>query len=215
MIHKIQSRRSLYVAVLLHDIAKGRGGDHSELGADIALELCPRFGLDDEETETVEWLVRHHLLLSNTAFRRDINDPQTITDFCDVVQSIERLRLLLILTVADIRAVGPNVWNAWKAALLRDLFRATEERLTGGYSARGREERIAHAKGEVRNRLKDLSPESVDAHISRGYPSYWLSFDPDTLAWHARVAHEAESLLAPLTIKNRVDTFKGLSLIHI
>jgi [protein-PII] uridylyltransferase len=209
VIHDVQSRRALYVSVLLHDIAKGRGGDHSELGADVALELSPRFGLSDEETETVEWLVRYHLLMSNTAFRRDINDPQTITDFCAVVKSVERLRLLLVLTVADIRAVGPNVWNAWKAALLRDLYEAAEERLTSGHSAEGRGARIEHAKHEMRDLLTDLPVESVDAHIGRGYPSYWLSFDPDTLAWHARIAHEAESRAAPLTIKTRVDRFKG------
>jgi [protein-PII] uridylyltransferase len=215
VIHKIQSRRALYVAVLLHDIAKGRGGDHSVLGADVAQELCPRFGLDDEETETVEWLVRHHLLMSNTAFRRDINDPQTITDFCDVVQSIERLRLLLVLTAADIRAVGPNVWNAWKAGLLRDLYRATEERLTSGHSAEDREVRIEHAQQEMRDRLTDLPVSSVDAHIARGYPSYWLSFDPDTLAWHARIAQEAESRAELLTVKNRVDSFRGVTEITV
>jgi [protein-PII] uridylyltransferase len=215
VVHKIKSRRALYVAVLLHDIAKGRGGDHSELGADVALQLCPRFGLTEEETETVEWLVRHHLLFSNTAFRRDINDPQTITDFCDVVQSVERLRLLLVLTAADIRAVGPNVWNAWKAALLRDLYEAAEERLTGGHSSGGRDARIEHAKAEMRDRLTDLPPEAVEAHIARGYPSYWLSFDADTHAWHARIAHEAESRAEPLTIKNRVDAFKAVTEITI
>ncbi|MGB0631682.1 MAG: [protein-PII] uridylyltransferase, partial [Alphaproteobacteria bacterium] len=215
VVHKIKSRRALYVAVLLHDIAKGRGGDHSELGADVALELCPRFGLTEEETETVEWLVRHHLLFSNTAFRRDINDPQTITDFCEVVQSVERLRLLLVLTAADIRAVGPNVWNAWKAALLRDLYEAAEERLTGGHTSGAREARIEHAKAEMRDRLTDLPTEAVEAHIARGYPSYWLSFDADTHAWHARIAHEAESRAEPLTIKNRVDSFRGVTEITI
>ena len=215
VIHKIQSRRALYVSVLLHDIAKGRGGDHSELGADVALELCPRFGLNDEETETVAWLVRYHLLMSNTAFRRDINDPQTITDFCAVVQSVERLRLLLVLTAADIRAVGPNVWNAWKAALLRDLYEAAEERLTGGHAAGGRDARIEYAKEEMRALLADLPPSAIDAHIARGYPSYWLSFDADTHAWHARIAHEAESRSEPLTINNRVDRFKGVTEITI
>ena len=108
---QIGSRRTLYVAVLLHDIAKGRGGDHSLLGEQVAQELCPRFGLDPAETETVAWLVRHHLLMSATAFKRDIADPKTIEDFAQAVQSPERLRLLLILTVVDIRAVGPGTWN--------------------------------------------------------------------------------------------------------
>ncbi len=115
----------LYVAVLLHDIAKGRGGDHSVIGAEIALKLCPRLGLDPAETETVSWLVRYHLLLSSTAFKRDLADPKTIEDFVHQVQSPERLRLLLILTVVDIRAVGPGVWNEWKRMLLTDLVRGS------------------------------------------------------------------------------------------
>ncbi|HEY1259885.1 MAG TPA: [protein-PII] uridylyltransferase, partial [Stellaceae bacterium] len=109
----IASRRALYVAVLLHDIAKGRGGDHSVLGERVALKLGPRLGLSAEETETVAWLVRWHLLMSATAFKRDIDDPQTTSDFIERVQSPERLKLLLVLTVADIRAVGPHVWNGW------------------------------------------------------------------------------------------------------
>ena len=119
---EIESRRALYVATLLHDIAKGRGGDHSKLGAEVALAVCPRLGLTSEETETVSWLVLHHLLMSKIAFRYDLNDPQTITDFAAIVQSPERLKLLLVLTVADIRAVGPNIWNGWKAALMRELY---------------------------------------------------------------------------------------------
>ena len=98
---QVQSRRALYVAMLLHDIAKGRGGDHSVLGAEIALDIGPALGLTAEETEMVSWLVLHHLLLSQTAFKRDIDDPKTILDLADTIQSPERLRLLLILTVAD------------------------------------------------------------------------------------------------------------------
>ncbi|MEX2455023.1 MAG: [protein-PII] uridylyltransferase [Rhodospirillaceae bacterium] len=215
IVHKVQSRRALYVALLLHDIAKGRGGDHSVLGAGVADALCPRLGLSEEETETVSWLVRHHLLMSNTAFRRDINDPKTITDFCDVVQSMERLRLLVILTAADIRAVGPNVWNAWKAALLRDLYEAAEERLTGGHSTGGREARIERAKDRMREKLSDLPPAAVEAHIARGYPSYWLSFDAETHAWHARLACEADQRHEPLTVKNRIDRFRAVTEVTI
>src|SRR5690606_17864410 len=96
IIPQLQSRRVLYVATLLHDIAKGRGGDHSELGADIALELGPRFGLSQDETEMVSWLVRYHLLMSSTAFKRDLADPKTILDFVAQVESLERLRQLLV-----------------------------------------------------------------------------------------------------------------------
>ena len=110
----LKSRRSLYVATLLHDIAKGRTEDHSIAGERIARALGPRLGLSPEETETTAWLVRHHLLMSETAQMRDLNDFKTILDFTAVVQSPERLKLLLILTVVDIRAVGPGVWNGWK-----------------------------------------------------------------------------------------------------
>jgi [protein-PII] uridylyltransferase len=105
----IGSRRALYIAVLLHDIAKGRGGNHSELGADVAVKVCPQMGLSDEETESVEWLVRHHLAMSDVAQKRDLSDGKTISDFAERVQSLERLRLLLCLTVVDMRATGPNV----------------------------------------------------------------------------------------------------------
>jgi [protein-PII] uridylyltransferase len=133
----IVSRRALYLAVLLHDIAKGRGGDHSEIGERIALELGPRLGLSAEETETVAWLVRWHLLMSGAAFKLDIGDPKTIGDFVERVQSPERLKLLLVLTVADIRAVGPNVWNGWKATLLRELYHRAIEVMSGGLTVEG------------------------------------------------------------------------------
>ena len=171
---QIASRRVLYVAVLLHDIAKGRGGDHSELGAEVAMELCPRFGLDEEETETVAWLVRHHLLLSNTAFRRDLADPKTVEDFVRAVQSPERLRLLLILTVVDIRAVGPTTWNDWKRQLLRTLFDAAEERLRLGHKQRGRAEQVA-ARQQALAELLGWKKSVARAHSRRLPDSYWLA----------------------------------------
>src|SRR5579871_5591457 len=115
------SRRAVYFGLFMHDLAKGRNGDHSELGAEAALKLGPRLGLNESETETASWLVKQHLLMTRTAYKRDIDDPKTIADFIAIVQSPERLKLLLVLTVADVRAVGPNVWNAWKAGLLRQL----------------------------------------------------------------------------------------------
>jgi [protein-PII] uridylyltransferase len=174
LFNQIESRRVLYVAVLLHDIAKGRGGDHSELGADVAMELCPRFGLDEAETETVAWLVRYHLLLSNTAFRRDLADPKTVEDFVRVVQSPERLRLLLILTVVDIRAVGPTTWNEWKRQLLRTLFDAAEERLRLGHKQRGRAEQVA-ARQEVLAEALPWKASAIRAHAKRLPDSYWLA----------------------------------------
>ena len=119
----------LYVAVFCRTSPRAAAAIIASSGAEIALKLGPRFGLDPAETETVAWLVRHHLLMSATAFKRDLADAKTIEDFVAQVQSPERLRLLLILTVVDIRAVGPGVWTEWKRLLLRTLFDAAEERL--------------------------------------------------------------------------------------
>jgi [protein-PII] uridylyltransferase len=189
---QIASRRVLYVAVLLHDIAKGRGGDHSVIGAEIALKLCPRLGLDPGETETVSWLVRYHLLLSSTAFKRDLADPKTIEDFARQVQSPERLRLLLILTVVDIRAVGPGVWNEWKRTLLRTLFEAAEERLRLGHKQHGRSLIVQERQKELARALGWKS-SAVRAHARRLPDSYWLA---EPLAWqvaNARQVAEAEA----------------------
>jgi [protein-PII] uridylyltransferase len=192
------------VAVLLHDIAKGRGGDHSELGAEIALDLCPRFGLTPEETETVSWLVLNHLLVSQTAFKRDIDDPKTILDIAETVQSPERLRLLLVLTVADMRAVGPKVWNGWKATLLRELYWRVAEVLAGGLSVPERDTRVARARAAAAALLDDLTDAEREHFLSLGYPGYWLSFDPETHARHAHMIREAERDAAPLTVRSRV-----------
>ena len=198
----LRSRRALYVAVLLHDIGKGRGGDHSEIGADLALTICPQLGLDPEETDTVSWLVLHHLLLSQTPFTRDIDDPRTILDLADTIQSPERLRLLLLLTIADIRAVSPKVWNAWKATLLRELFSRVAEVLEGGLAATERDSRVNHARELARDGLTGTLPESsIDRFLDLGYPSYWLGFDTDTQMRHARMVHDSDRYRSPVTVE--------------
>jgi [protein-PII] uridylyltransferase len=207
----ITSRRALYLAVFLHDIAKGRGGDHSILGAQVAEKLGPRLGFSAEEVETVSWLIRWHLLLSNTAFKFDIDDPKTIEDVVERIQSPERLKLLLILTVADIRAVGPKVWNGWKAALLREIYHRTFEQMSGGIDATAREERVRHAQDAVRKLLPDFTAAEADAFIAKGYPYYWLSFDHETQARHARLVREAERSGAPLTVDTRVDAANAVT----
>lgn len=179
IVRQIVSRRVLFVAVLLHDIAKGRGGDHSVLGAEVALNLCPRLGLSEAETETVAWLVRHHLLMSATAFKRDLSDFKTILDFAQIVTSAERLRLLLVLTVVDIRAVGPGVWNSWKRQLLSDLFEATEEVLRLGHKQKGREERIAGKKELLQTKL-NLPDDKFKRLAKRMSESYWIA-EPDDI----------------------------------
>ena len=193
VIGEVQSRRALYLSVLLHDIAKGRGGDHSVLGAKVATKLGPRFGFNDWETETVAWLVRHHLLMSNTAFKRDIEDPKTVADFVEIVQSPERLRLLLILTVADIRAVGPNVWNEWKAGLLRELYWRAQEMMSGGTTQERRGQRVERAKTRLREHLSGWLDSAVDEHIARGQDSYWLSVDVISQTRHAELIRDTET----------------------
>ncbi|MGE5505976.1 MAG: [protein-PII] uridylyltransferase [Actinomycetota bacterium] len=212
VIHKVASRATLYLATFLHDIAKGRNGDHSELGAEVALKLGPRFGLSEAETETAAWLVRQHLAMSRTAFKRDIDDPKTIADFVALVQSPERLRLLLLLTVADIRAVGPTVWNAWKAGLLRELFLRADEMMTGGLNV-ARDARVQAAQDTLSAELAAAGwtcPE-IEVHLGRGYPTYWTSFDLATHVRHAKLVREAEAAGAPLTVDWRVDAQRAVT----
>src|SRR4051812_39537652 len=200
LVEHVQSRRSLYLAMLLHDIAKGRGGDHSELGAEVALHVGPALGLTDEETETVSWLVLHHLLLSATAFKRDIDAPKTILDLADTIQSPERLRLLLILTVCDMRAVSSKVWNGWKATLLRELYARVAEVLAGGLATTERDVRVTRAKQAVAGLLENWTAAEIERFTSLGYASYWLGFDPETHARHGRLIRDAEERKAPLTV---------------
>ncbi|BCK74714.1 PII uridylyl-transferase [Acetobacter aceti NRIC 0242] len=213
----IQSRRALYMSVMMHDIAKGRGGDHSELGSELALELCPRLGMSSEETETVSWLVLQHLLLSHTAFQRDIDDPKTILDVADVVQSPERLRLLLLLTIVDMRAVSPRVWNAWKATLLRELYTRVAEVLEGGLATPERDMRVAHSKAIIAENLEEegFNQADINHFLDLGYAGYWLCFDQDTLLRHARLIREAESRSAPFVIETQPLPARGVTEVTI
>src|SRR5215468_6763027 len=211
IVHKILSRPVLYLAILLHDIAKGRGGDHSVLGAEVAMHLGPRLGLSEAETETVAWLVRYHLSMSATAFQRDLMDPKTIESFANLVQSPERLKLLLVLTVCDIRAVGPNVWNGWKAALLRQLYHAAERVMSGGTLSGGRAERIKAIQADVGQRLAGWTEAEKDEHFARGYAPYWLSFPAETLARQAELVRRAERDRQPLAIEHRTDNERSVT----
>ncbi|MGE0151877.1 MAG: [protein-PII] uridylyltransferase [Reyranellaceae bacterium] len=215
IVHKVLSREVLYLAVLLHDIAKGRGGDHSILGADVANHLGPRLGLSPQDTETVAWLVRYHLAMSYTGFQRDLQDPKTIQDFAALVQSPERLRLLLVLTVCDIRAVGPNVWNGWKAALLRQIYYAAEEVLSGGTLGGGRAERVKQAQEAAARLLPDWAAEEREKIFGYGYPAYWLSFDPATHARHADLMRRAARDNSPLMVEHRVDPVRAVTEVTI
>jgi len=167
------NRKVLYVALLLHDIGKGRPEDHSVLGAQIARKVAPRLGLKKSECETVEWLVRYHLLMSDIAQKRDLADPRTVRDFAKAVKTTKRLDLLTVLTVCDIRGVGPGVWNNWKAQLLRTLYRETWNALTEGLEDVNRESREAEAKRALREALSDWDARDIRAEIARHYRPYW------------------------------------------
>ncbi|HJN61113.1 MAG TPA: [protein-PII] uridylyltransferase [Alphaproteobacteria bacterium] len=202
---KILSRGILYLALFLHDLAKSGGSDHSEAGARIVNKLAPRLGLTAEETEQAAWLVRNHLIFSDTAFKRDVNDSQTLADFIAKVQSVERLRLLLVLTAADIRAVGPGRWNAWKGALLRQLYHRAEEVITGGHEAEGKAARVAAAKDALRATLDDWLSADIERFAERLFPPYWLAFDSATHERHARLVRDAEARGALLELDTRID----------
>ncbi len=167
------NRKVLYIAMLLHDIGKGRAEDHSVLGAQIARKVAPRLGLGPKDSATVEWLVRHHLLMSDMAQKRDIADPRTVRDFAKAVQTRERLDLLLVLTVCDIRGVGPGTWNNWKAALLRALYRQTRNGLENGMEALNRENRGTEAKRLLSEALSDWDQKDIRIEKARHYPTYW------------------------------------------
>jgi [protein-PII] uridylyltransferase len=211
IIRTIDNRRALYVAVLLHDIAKGRDEDHSIAGARIAREVGPRLGLTPAETETVVWLVEHHLQMSQFAQSRDLNDPKTIRDFAALVQSRERLKLLMLLTVVDLRAVGPDVWTGWKGQLLRTLYFETEPMLGGGHTGLSRTERMATAQEELRKRLSDWPQAALERFINRHYPSYWLRSDLDTIVEQAKLVRTAEEERKSLVTHFFTDAFRAVT----
>src|SRR5499433_4313532 len=167
-----EHRAVLYISVLLHDIAKGRPEDHSIAGARVARRLCPRLGFSAADTELVAWLIEEHLTMSTVAQSRDLTDRKTIENFAAVVQSVEQMKLLTILTTADIRGVGPGVWNGWKAQLLRSLYYETEPVLTGGFSEVDRGKRLTAAYAEFRHAFAEWSAEELDAYVARHYPAY-------------------------------------------
>ena len=211
VIRTIDNRRALYVAALVHDIAKGRDEDHSIAGARIARELGPRLGLNASETETAAWLVEHHLTMSLFAQSRDLNDPKTIRDFAEIVQSRERLKLLLILTVCDICAVGPGTWTGWKGQLLRTLYFEVEPLLGGGHTELTRTERTSRVQDALRARLSDWPTNELERFIGRHYPAYWLRTDLDVIAEHARLIRTAEAEGRAVVTHISTDAFRGVT----
>jgi len=211
---EISARRALRVAMLLHDIAKGRGGDHSVLGAEIADRLCPRLGLSAGETETVAWLVRWHLIMSDTAFRRDLADPATIAEFALSVGSPERLRLLTVLTTVDIGAVGPGVWTPWKGQLLRELYEGAEERLQLGHKERGREAEVSARQARLGGAL-GWDVARVDAYAARFEDAYWIAETADTLEANARLIAATDAAGAGFGVCATADAAGGVTQVSL
>ncbi len=217
---KISHRRALYVAVFIHDIAKGRKEDPSIAGARVARRLCPRLGLTDAETDIVAWLIEEHLTMSSFAQSRDLNDPQTIKDFADIVQSRERLKLLVILTACDIRAVGPGTWNGWKGQLLRTLYQETNLYLSNGHSEDTHRSQVNLAINEFREKAEadttiKWSPPQLENYTTRQFDSYWLKTDLNTQYEHAKLMKSAEEEKKELAFEVSSDAFTAHTSITI
>ncbi len=208
-------RHLIYIALFLHDIAKGQPEDHSVAGAAIARAVCPRFGLSVNETETVAWLIEEHLTMSMVAQSRDLNDRKTILDFAERVQSLDRMKMLLILTVCDIRAVGPGVWNGWKGQLLRTLFYETEVFLTGGFSEVSRKERTEQARLELANALTDWQQDDRKALVRLHYQNYLLTVSLDDQVRHAKFLLSAEKANRKLDTMVKTHKFEGITEITV
>ncbi|WP_300060797.1 [protein-PII] uridylyltransferase [uncultured Roseobacter sp.] len=185
-------RKVLYTALLIHDIGKGRPEDHSILGAQMARKIAPRLGLNKTDTDTVEWLVRYHLLMSDMAQKRDIADPRTVRDFAKAVQTVKRLDLLCVLTVCDIRGVGPDTWNNWKAVLIRALYRQTKRALETGLEDLNRENRGAEAKRALRAALHDWPRKDLQRETARHYAPYWQALHVTAHVTFAKMLREVQ-----------------------
>ena len=182
-------RERLYLAALFHDIGKGLRGDHAELGAQEALTFCLHLGMSEYDAHFVAWLVRNHLLMSATAQRKDISDPEVVTAFTETVGNQEHLDNLYLLTVADIRGTSPAVWNAWKGRLLQDLYSATTRALRRGIQdVQSLEERAEETKREVRSLLGSRVPaERVERLWSVLDEDYFVRHNPGSVAWHTEM----------------------------
>ncbi|MCP5075155.1 MAG: [protein-PII] uridylyltransferase [Rhodobacteraceae bacterium] len=187
------NRRVLYVALLLHDIGKGLPEDHSVAGALLAAEISPRLGLGEKDVETVVWLIRHHLLMSDVAQKRDLSDPVTVREFAKTVKTTARLNLLTVLTVCDIRGVGPGTWNNWKAQLLRDLHRMTRVALQEGVEQIGEINTQGEAVQALRSVLPEWSDAELDAEENRHYGAYWQGLNTQTHRIFANLLRDAKT----------------------
>jgi [protein-PII] uridylyltransferase len=174
-----------YLAALFHDIAKGRGGDHSELGAVDAEAFCLEQGLGRYEARLVAWLVKYHLILSITAQKKDISDPEVIHDFARRVGDQAHLDYLYVLTVADVRGTNPKLWNAWKARLFEEFYERTKQALRRGLETPvDQDELIRETQAGARARLPDVPAGRIERVWSQWTEAYFLRYAPEEIAWH-------------------------------
>jgi len=206
----------LYLGALFHDIAKGRGGDHSELGADEAKAFCVHHGLSRYDSEFVAWLVRNHLLLSTTAQRKDISDPDVIAWFAGKVATPTRLDYLFLLTVADIRGTNATLWNAWREALLTELYEATRRFLQHGTTGLKNDENVIATQREALKILRKnrVEKSTVQAIWATFMDEYFVRHDPDVIAWHTQGIAGHQNVNVPLVLI-RPETSRGDSEIFL
>ena len=201
-----------YLAALFHDIAKGRGGDHSELGAVDAEAFCLEQGLGRYEARLVAWLVKHHLILSITAQKKDISDPDIIHDFARRVGDQAHLDYLYVLTVADVRGTNPKLWNAWKARLFEEFYERTKRALRRGLETPvDQDELIRETQEQARAKMSDVAPERISQVWAQWTEAYFLRFTPEEIAWHTalladRHPHDDAPLVAIRQLAERGGT---------
>ena len=203
LVRELPKPELLYIAGLFHDIAKGRGGDHSVLGEEDALHFCRHHDLSEADARLVAWLVRNHLIMSMTAQRKDISDPEVVQAFAEQVHDKLHLDHLYLLTVADIRATNPTLWNAWKDALLRDLYNATKRALRRGLeNPIDAEERIRDTQQEALRLLREggIDEREVSLLWEEMPPEYFLRYSAEEIAWHSRGILEHRGEEPPLVL---------------
>lgn len=209
---KLHKPELLFLAALFHDIAKGRGGDHSLLGAEEAREFCILHDLQERDCDLVAWLVEYHLLMSITAQRKDISDPEVIYEFAMLVATPVRLDYLYLLTIADIRATDPKKWNNWKNSLLRELYYATRHALLRGLqNPQERDEIIQNKQAGARHLLKSdgIPPEQATAHWRTLSLDYFLHHTWEEIAWQTRMVLTAKPEQLPLVVIRKAETRGG------
>ena len=190
---EIRDKKLLHIALLIHDVGKGHERDHCELGVEIATRTAQRFGLDTHQRETLEFLVREHLIMSDLAFRRDTSDEQIISKFLRTVGTPEVLKMLFVLTACDITSVGPDTWTSWKEQVLTDIYVRCMGQLGGDLSSSQTEHLTRMVHDKVRNELSDLPADWLEKQLSSLTGPYVMTYSEEQIALHLRAIHQLQS----------------------